>query len=109
MSRVVPVRTCVGCRVKAAKPDLLRVVVDVSGPVWSVVPDVHGTKPGRGAHVHPSSACLDLADRRRAFSRAFRLEGRFDVTPVRDWLETNGATSPEDVSHDTSRKRSSGS
>lgn len=39
-----------------------------------VVPDRKGTAPGRGAHLHPTDACLELAERRRAFARALRLE-----------------------------------
>lgn len=109
MSRVSPVRTCVGCREKAAKSDLLRLVVDVVGPHRSVVPDEQGDKPGRGAHLHPSPTCLELADRRRAFPRAFRLDGPLDTEPVRSWLEQHRPVSPEAVPSDTSRKRSSGS
>jgi len=44
----------------------LRVVV-IEG---ACVPDQHGRLPGRGAHLHPDLACLDLAERRRAFPRA---------------------------------------
>ena len=109
MSRATPVRTCVGCRAKAAKSDLLRVVVDVIGPVRSVVPDERGNKPGRGAHVHPTPTCLDLADRRRAFPRAFRLEGPLDTHAVRAWLEAHRTVSAEAAPSDNSRKRSSGS
>jgi len=41
----------------------------------AVVPDPRGTAPGRGAHLHPTTACLELAERRRAFRRALRYEG----------------------------------
>lgn len=41
----------------------------------AVVPDPDGTAPGRGAHLHPRSECLTLAERRRAFARALRYEG----------------------------------
>ena len=109
MSRVIPVRTCVGCREKAAKSVLLRVVVDATGPVRSVVPDERGSRPGRGAHVHATFTCLALADRRRAFPRAFRLEGPLDTTEVRAWIEAHRPDSPETVPSDHSRKRSSGS
>jgi uncharacterized protein len=114
MSRATPVRTCVGCREKAAKSDLLRVVVDLAGPQRSAVPDERGDKPGRGAHLHPTPTCLDLADRRRAFPRAFRLEGPLDTTVLRAWLEAPRPVSPETASPeqsgtDISRKRSSGS
>ena len=109
MSRATPVRTCVGCREKAAKSDLLRVVVDLSGPQRSVVPDERGNEPGRGAHLHPTPTCLDLADRRRAFPRALRLEGPLDSTAVRTWIEAHWPVSPETVPSENSRKRSSGS
>ncbi|MCL2552412.1 MAG: YlxR family protein [Actinomycetia bacterium] len=63
-----PERTCVGCRKRAAKSDLLRVAAVGD----ACVPDHRGTLPGRGAYLHPALACLDLAVRRRAFARAFR-------------------------------------
>src|SRR6476469_6037195 len=109
MSRVTPVRTCVGCREQAAKSDLLRVVVDTTGPSRTVVPDERGSRPGRGAHLHPTPTCLDLADRRRAFPRAFRLDGPLDTTAVRTWLEAHRPDSTETAPTPTSRKRSSGS
>jgi predicted RNA-binding protein YlxR (DUF448 family) len=74
------VRTCVGCRQRAITSELLRVVV-VDG---NLVPDPRRRLPGRGASVHPDLACLDLADRRRAFSRALRVTGPLDSTAVRD-------------------------
>lgn len=39
---------------------------------WAVVPDPGGTAPGRGAHLHPTLECFELAERRRAFARALR-------------------------------------
>jgi uncharacterized protein len=77
-----PVRTCVGCRERTAKSELLRVVA-VDGVL---TPDPAGRLPGRGASVHPDPRCVDLAERRRAFPRALRLAGPLDVTPVRDFL-----------------------
>jgi predicted RNA-binding protein YlxR (DUF448 family) len=73
----------VGCRRRAAKADLLRVVA-VEGVC---VPDPRGLLPGRGASLHPDPACLDLAERRRAFLRAFRLTGPLDTSLVRSFLE----------------------
>lgn len=77
--RLCPERTCVGCRERAAKGDLLRVAL-VEG---RCVPDRRGTLPGRGAYVHPEPRCLDLAVRRRAFPRAFRVRGPLDAEEVR--------------------------
>jgi uncharacterized protein len=72
-----PVRTCVGCKVRAAKSDLLRVVRRGD----EVVPDPQARLPGRGAYVHPSQSCFEQAQRRRGFSRALRLN-RPAVTAV---------------------------
>ena len=63
-----PVRTCIGCREKAARSDLVRVVLQ--GGV--VVIDEGATLPGRGAWLHRRSECLDLGIRRKAFPRALR-------------------------------------
>ncbi|MQA85521.1 MAG: DUF448 domain-containing protein [Streptosporangiales bacterium] len=82
-----PVRTCVGCRVRAAKSDLLHLVV-VEGVV---VPDPRGRLPGRGASLHPDLGCLQLAERRRAFPRAFRRPGPLDTGVLRSYLETRRA------------------
>lgn len=41
----------------------------------AVVPDPRGTAPGRGAHLHPTTACYELAVRRKAFGRALRWSG----------------------------------
>ncbi|MGZ4447066.1 MAG: YlxR family protein [Nocardioides sp.] len=78
-----PVRTCVGCRARAAKCELLRVTVgsDAHGqPV--VVPDPQATSPGRGAHLHPTTECFELAVRRRAFARALRHAGPGVLSPA---------------------------
>ena len=76
MKRVTgPLRTCVGCRQRAAKDELLRVVADDLGEGLEVIPDPGGHAPGRGAHVHPTPECLEPALRRRAFARALRAPG----------------------------------
>lgn len=68
-----------GCRERAAKDDLLRIVA-IEG---DCVPDHRGTLPGRGAYVHPALVCLDLAVRRRAFPRALRAPGPLDTKALR--------------------------
>jgi predicted RNA-binding protein YlxR (DUF448 family) len=83
-----PVRTCIGCRERAAKSELLRVTAgsDTEGRP-AVVPDPAATRPGRGAHLHPTTACYDLAVRRRAFVRALRRPGeRLETGPLDDYL-----------------------
>ncbi|MGH3355872.1 MAG: YlxR family protein [Nocardioidaceae bacterium] len=86
-----PVRTCVGCRERSPKSDLLRLVVTGVTPARVVSPDPRGTAPGRGAHLHLTVACLDKAERRRAFSRALRVEGPLDLSVLRAYVETAGA------------------
>jgi uncharacterized protein len=84
-----PVRTCVGCRAKAAKSELLRVIVgaDAHGRP-AVVPDPAGTAPGRGAHLHPTPDCYGLAERRRAFTRALKVPGGLASEPLKTYLDS---------------------
>jgi predicted RNA-binding protein YlxR (DUF448 family) len=81
-----PVRTCVGCRQRAAKAHLLRVVLDDRGAGREVVPDPGGRLPGRGAHLHPTPDCLQQALRRRAFTRALRAEPGSSSAPVEKYV-----------------------
>lgn len=71
---------------RSTKSDLLRLVVMTQGPERTVMPDPRGTAPGRGAHLHPTAACLALAERRRAFVRALRAQAPLDTGPVRDYV-----------------------
>ncbi|MFI6013058.1 YlxR family protein [Streptomyces sp. NPDC051243] len=81
--RACPERTCVGCRERAAKADLLRIVAIKD----ECVPDPRGTLPGRGAYVHLALVCLDQAERRRAFTRALRAPGALDIKALRRYVE----------------------
>ena len=69
MARREPQRTCVGCRLKASKRSLLRVVRSGNGMVR---PDLTGSAAGRGAYVHRDAACVDLAMRRGGMAHALR-------------------------------------
>jgi predicted RNA-binding protein YlxR (DUF448 family) len=64
-----PERTCVGCRAKAGKHDLVRVVRIGEG---EVVADPAGAAQGRGAYVHLDGGCVGAAMRTKAFERALR-------------------------------------
>ena len=72
-------RTCIGCRERAPQTTLVRLVAVTADTTTVVTPDLRRTMPGRGAHVHPDPACLDLARRRKAFGRALRVEGPLDL------------------------------
>lgn len=69
MAAHVPVRTCVGCRERAAKADLLRLVVGAGG---SVRVDPSGSEPGRGAYVHRRRPCVEAALSLGALARGLR-------------------------------------
>ena len=65
-----PIRVCAGCRERADKADLLRIVArDGVGVV-----DPAQTEPGRGVYLHPSRHCLDRAMKRRSIGRSLRAE-----------------------------------
>ena len=79
---------CVGCRAKAAKTELLRVVaVEVAGVGWQAVPDLRGRLPGRGASLHLDPGCLARAEKRRAFPRALHVAGPLGIDAVRAVVE----------------------
>ncbi|MFB8893736.1 YlxR family protein [Microbacterium plantarum] len=70
-----PVRTCVGCRARASRSSLLRVVARDN----VLIADRAASLPGRGAWVHETHECMDAALRRRAFGRALRVSGPLDT------------------------------
>ena len=66
-----PQRTCIGCRQKGSRSELLRLVAGDGGSS-TVVVDERRRMAGRGAWLHPSEKCLALAVKRRAFGRALK-------------------------------------
>ncbi|MDA4894954.1 MULTISPECIES: YlxR family protein [Microbacterium] len=80
-----PVRTCVGCRTRASRAALLRVVVRDGALVF----DARAVLPGRGAWVHPTPECVEAAQRRRAFARALRVSPALDFPEAQEppWAE----------------------
>ncbi|MFF1877674.1 YlxR family protein [Leifsonia sp. NPDC058230] len=79
------VRTCVGCRSRAPRSSLLRVVAQNS----EIVVDPSATLPGRGAWLHPTGECLDKALQRHAFGRALRVDGMLSTQAIQDALREN--------------------
>lgn len=67
-SAAVNERTCLGCRGRSAKADLIRLVWDAAAQ--AVVADPRQVLPGRGCYVHPG--CGSTAARRRVVGRALR-------------------------------------
>ena len=83
-----PVRTCIGCRSRASRSSLLRVVAQNS----LLVVDETATLPGRGAWIHPTIACFQAPVRRRAFGRALRVTSPLDAKQLENrltWLMDN--------------------
>ncbi len=72
-----PTRTCVGCGMKATSAELLRAVPlsdvesDAEQAGIGVAFDLTGKESGRGAWVHPRTACLEKACA-RGFARSFK-------------------------------------
>jgi predicted RNA-binding protein YlxR (DUF448 family) len=68
-TRPSPHRTCVGCREVKKKGSLVRIVV---APDGSLVPDLKGRLPGRGAYVCCRELCIGKAAKGRTLARALR-------------------------------------
>ena len=79
-----PIRTCVACRKRVARADLLRVVARDG----LLVVDERGVLPGRGAWVHETAECMNLAVQRGAIARALRVSGKPDAHPLENRLKT---------------------
>ena len=82
----IPQRMCVGCREMKPKAELIRFVraPDGSGPRSPV-----GKKPGRGAYVCRSAACLGRAIKQRQLERQLETSlGEETAQALRDTLQT---------------------
>ncbi|WP_249186465.1 YlxR family protein [Microbacterium paraoxydans] len=78
---------CVGCRTRAPRSALLRVVSQNN----TLVLDERAVLPGRGAWLHPTQECMDAALRRRAFGRALRVSATLDTQTIEQHpLRTKG-------------------
>jgi len=73
--RHVPTRTCLGCRQRRPKRDLVRLVRGNDGVV---AVDVGGTGAGRGAYVCAEPECAERALKAGRLAHAFRAACRLD-------------------------------
>lgn len=71
-----PVRTCVGCRQRGSRSELLRVVAQNN----VLIADTQAVIPGRGAWLHKNSKCLEQAITRKAFNRALKVTHNLDAS-----------------------------
>ena len=67
----VPERTCIACRQKRAKWELVRVV---HTPQGTIEIDPRGKKAGRGAYLCRLQGCWDLALKKRKLGHALKTE-----------------------------------
>ncbi len=65
----IPQRTCIACRRKTEKHNLLRIVSDNTG---NLTADTAQKMNGRGAYICNNMACLEKAVKTRAFERSLR-------------------------------------
>lgn len=100
-----PVRTCVGCRDRAPRSVLVRLVLADSAS--HAVVDPGRSAPGRGTWLHPSRDCLDLALRRRAIGRALRAAGPVGTQAVEAWFDQHVSRRAPDApdDHESSTKK----
>ena len=85
-------RTCVGCRRRDVRSALLRFVADSDDTdenIVRVVVDPRLRLPGRGAWLHPTPECLDLAVQRKAFGRALRVKASLEVAAVGEYINAH--------------------
>ncbi|WP_179427990.1 YlxR family protein [Spelaeicoccus albus] len=92
MVKAQSVRTCIGCRRRAPRQSLLRVVIKTAEagrpdgmPV--IVPDRPRSAEGRGAWLHFDERCVDQARRRSAFGRALKTSGQVDIGAVESFVK----------------------
>jgi uncharacterized protein len=67
--RHAPTRTCLGCRQRRPKRELVRLVRGADG---TVAVDVEMTRPGRGAYVCAETDCTERALKAGRLAHAFR-------------------------------------
>ena len=72
----IPQRTCIGCREKKDKKDLIRIVKNKEGIITL---DRTGKANGRGAYICDNIQCLEKAIKTKALERAFEMSISEDV------------------------------
>lgn len=67
----IPQRTCIGCREKKDKKELIRIVKDKEG---NITLDRTGRANGRGAYICDNIQCLEKAIKTKVLARTFEME-----------------------------------
>ncbi len=100
MAKHVPMRLCIGCRIRETTDNLVRVAFDEANDSRSLVVDQRNVLPGRGAWLHRDPKCLSTALRKRAFARAFR--GQVDTAQLEQALHASPTTNTTTYNTDES-------
>lgn len=91
-----PVRTCIASRCVKPQHELLRVVARTEGDgTVTIVPDPHRRLDGRGAWITPDQQAFEIAEKRRAFSRALKVPVDANLEKVREYIEKSQEKVPE--------------
>ena len=70
MQKKIPQRQCMGCRERADKRSLIRVV---RTPEGNVQLDFSGKLGGRGAYICPKAECLKKAQKAKSLERSLEV------------------------------------
>ena len=82
----VPLRSCIACRTKSPKRDLIRVV---RTPEGTLEVDTQGKRAGRGAYLCRKSHCCETALQPGRLSQAFKGQvGAAEVAALKDTVLT---------------------
>ena len=67
----LPQRTCIGCKQKKDKKDLIRIVKNKNGEINV---DSKGKLDGRGTYICKNEECLNKAIKNKRMSKIFEME-----------------------------------
>lgn len=96
--RHIPERTCVACRTKRPKRELVRLVRTAEG---AVVVDESQKQNGRGAYLCAQRLCWERALSRDVLSHALHVNlTAHEIASLREYAETLPAASASDVISD---------
>jgi len=76
----IPVRTCIVCRKKKAKGELIRLSVDQDN---TLIADMNGTRKGRGAYLCRNQFCREKLTLIKKMDRIFKTDVRAISSTIR--------------------------
>ncbi len=65
----IPQRTCIGCKCKKPKKEMIRIVRTPDG---KIIIDETGKKSGRGAYLCGDVKCLDIAFKENSLNKSLK-------------------------------------